>query len=617
LNLALSQDSFAVGDWLVEPAMNRISTASETVHLRAQLMDVLVYLANLEGQVATLESIHDDLWAGKVVSSGTIYNCVAELRQAFARSGSKTEYIETLPKKGYRLAPPIVTLPSAGISPPSTASIAILPLHNRSNDPDIEYLCDGIADEILYGLSKIDGLIVYSANSLKNERLDTRVVGLRFGAQKVLSGSLQVMGNKMRALFKLEKVSDGTVVWSERFDQTIDDLFELQDKVADQVIEAISPALPARRLKHTPEKGAGTKSVQALNAFLLGKYSSNTGTLESMNTAIGHFEQAVLLDSQFARAHYLLYLANYFKSREYGDQLALDQARDAADKAEKLGFKAAVPWVHIHRRLYAEQRLSSQELALEAIDKLKSGDRDWGSFAYEQLSWVLSDAGLFEATLDFAKRMLLSPEHNFEDSDAHREIPCYTAACGDLDEAIRLLSILIQREPTDPYLRCERSTLYARTGQFHYAALDVQAITPSLHKAVSRAFLAFYQDDEKELADQHEKITAIPDAHPSHRLWSCCMVGELDKGLAEYVQAAQGQFRSFIDFGNLRARSRANFPEELVARIEHHPRFLELMEATGITEAWQSELIERLNEVTKITGITVRHAGAPAAVQVP
>jgi len=68
-------------------------------------MEVLVYLANLRGQVATLESIHDDVWSGKVVSSGTIYNCIAELRQAFARDGDTLEYIETLPKKGYRLSP--------------------------------------------------------------------------------------------------------------------------------------------------------------------------------------------------------------------------------------------------------------------------------------------------------------------------------------------------------------------------------------------------------------------------------------------------------------------------------------------------------------------------------
>ena len=103
-------------------------------------MEVLVYLADLEGQVATLESIHDDLWAGKVVSSGTIYNCIAELRQAFSKSGEKINYIETLPKKGYRLAPPIVAMPTSPGNHRTDNSIAIMPLVNRSGDADIETL---------------------------------------------------------------------------------------------------------------------------------------------------------------------------------------------------------------------------------------------------------------------------------------------------------------------------------------------------------------------------------------------------------------------------------------------------------------------------------------------
>ena len=77
-----SNKPFAVGDWLVEPEVDQISTVNRRLYLRPQLMEVLVYLAGLRGRVATLDSIHDDLWVGKVVSSGTIYNCIAELRQA-------------------------------------------------------------------------------------------------------------------------------------------------------------------------------------------------------------------------------------------------------------------------------------------------------------------------------------------------------------------------------------------------------------------------------------------------------------------------------------------------------------------------------------------------------
>jgi TolB-like protein len=606
-NLTDAHRSFAVGDWLVEPSLNRISTTFETIHLRAQVMQVLVYLADLDGQVATLESIHDNLWSGKVVSSGTIYNCIAELRQAFATGGSNLEYIETLPKKGYRLAPPIVSRQAAADSSHGRFSIAVLPLINRSDDPDVEYLCAGISDEILHGMSKVRGLNVYSASSLQQEHLDARVVGLRFGAQMVLSGSLQAGVNKLRAMFRLENVSDGEIVWSGRFDQSMEDLFELQDTVAREVVGALAPLLPIAPSGSILLEGSGTSSLDALNAFLLGRHALSKSTQESQDEAIDCFLRAVRTDPSFARAHYLLYLANYMKCRHFGtDVAALEDARVAANKAMECGFRPAVPWVHIHRRLYPDSRLSSRELALEAIDKLKEQDTEWGSFAYEQLTWVLADAGLFTATLDFAKHVLASPDHNFEDSDVDEEVPHYTAACGYFDEAIRLWSSLIQKEPTRPLFRCERSILYSLTGQFDYASMDIDSIATQRHLILAKAFLAFYQDRLRDTLRHHEALLAMPYVHPTYRLWTFCMTGDIDAGLEAYAEAVNDQSRSFIDFGNVRAMSRAKLPAAVVEELERHPGFQDLLDKEGIDDAWQAELVQRLNDVSNITGITVK-----------
>jgi len=599
--------SFAVGDWLVEPSLNRIRTASKTANLRTQVMQVLVYLADLEGQVATLESIHDDLWSGKVVSSGTIYNCIAELRQAFASDGSKIEYIETLPKKGYRLAPPIVARQAATDTRQEKYSIAILPLTNRSDDPEIQYLCEGISDEVLFGLSGVHNLNVYSASSLQQENLDTRVVGLRFKAQMVISGSLQSRGKKLRATFRLESVADGEIVWSGRFDQATDDLFELQDTVARQVIEAISPALRLQPSDNLLLEGSGTRSFDALNAFLLGKHALSTSTLESQNKAIDYFERAVVADPGFGRAHYVLYLANYMKCRLFGEGTAdIEKAKIAATHAEANGFKPAVPWIHIHRRLNPDSRISSRDLAIEAIEKLTSQDPDWASFAYEQLTWVLTDAGLFAAALDFGKRMLDSPEHNFEDSDADEEIPHYTGACGLYDEAIHQWSALIQKEPARPLFRCERSILYSRTGQFDYASKDIDVVATQRHNILARTFLAFYRGDPEETRRHHESLLSLTYIHPSYRVWTSCLTGDLERGLEEYDHGVRDAERTYIDFGNMRAMSRAKLPMSLVEEIEQHPRFLKLMKKEGIDDAWQTELVERLNEISKLTGIVVQ-----------
>ena len=599
--------SFAVGDWLVEPSIGRMSTATERVQLRSQLMEVLVYLANLDGQVATLESIHDDLWSGKVVSSGTIYNCIAELRQAFSTGGSAIDYIETLPKKGYRLAAPIVSRPTQAAEDSEVCSIAILPLTNRGIDTDIDYLCEGISEELLFGLSNVASLRVFSANSLKDEKLEARVVGLRFGTQFVLSGSLQSAGKKLRAMFQLQSVADGEIIWSGRYDQSLDDLLDLQDTVANQVVSALAPTLAGTSSESQLLKGSGTRNLDALNAFLLGKHALSRYTLRAFDEAIEYFERAIAIDASFARVHYRLYLAYYMKRRSFGvGQGCLEKARLAAETARRTGYEPAVPWVHIQRRLYRDTRLSSKELALEAIDKLSDKDSDWGSFAYEQLTWVLADAGLFKACLDFAKLMLASPDHNFEDSDADEEVPHYTAACGRFDEAIRLWSGLIQKDPARPLFRNERSILYSRTEQFDYAAKDIDALDSPRHKALSRAFDAYYQGNIEDTEKCHQQLLGLENVHPSYQLWTYCLVGDIESGLAAYEESVNADGRSYIDFGNVRAMSRGKLPMSIVTELEDHPRFRDLMIKEGIDEDWQSELIDRLNDVSEVTGIVVR-----------
>ncbi len=596
-------NSFAVGDWLVQPATNRISTATESIYLRPQLMEVLMYLAELQGQVATLESIHDDLWSGKVVSSGTIYNCIAELRRALAKDGKGLSYIETIPKKGYRLAPWVVSMPA---SDRSGTSVAILPLSNRSMDADVEYLCDGIAEEILHLMSKVSGLKVFSALALKEQNLDARVVGLRFGVQMVLTGSLQRSGRQLRLTFRLENVSNGETVWSDRYDQEITDIFSLQDTVARQVVNAVSPALDISGSGIPLLENAGTQSLEAFNAFLLGKHAESKATVQSYDEAIRYFEKAVGIDPTFARAHYRLYLASYMKRRQYGsDDSFLKKARIAASNAKKHGYRPAMPWIHIQRRLYRDTQPGNRELALEALDKIRNNDPDWGSFAYEQLTWVLPASGYFKATLEFAERMFDSPEHNFEDSDANEELPYYYAAVGHYDQAIRLWSSEIQKDPARPLFRYNRALLYALTGQFEYARRDIDVLDAGWCLFMTRAFYYFYREQPERVIEFHNRLLALPDTHPINLAWSYSMIGDIDSAIKEYTNAVDSLSRAFIDFGPLRAVSRAKLPMALVTKLEQHPGFELLLEKQGINENWRVELMERVNEIADITGIHI------------
>jgi TolB-like protein len=600
--------SFAVGDWLVQPHIDQISTAAERQYLRPQLMDVLVYLANLQGQVATLETIHEDLWSGKVVSSGTIYNCIAELRQALAKDNKNLTYIETIPKKGYRLAAPVVALLADTVHSSSHgASVAILPLLNRSEDADAEHLCEGIAEEIIYLLSKVNCLKVFSAFTLKDEMLDPRVVGLRFSAQTVLTGSLKKSAEKLRLSFRLDDVSSGETLWSDRYDQHLSDVFELQDTVARQVVSAVSTAFDIESGEASLLENSGTCSLEAFNAFLLGKHSLSKSTSQSYDDAIGHFEQAIEIDPSFARAHYRLYLTSYMKRRLHraGDEY-LEKARAAASNAKKHGYKPALPWIHIHRRLHRNIRPDHRELALEALEKIRKYDPEWGCFGYEQLTWILPAAGFFQATLDFANRMFDSPTHNFEDSDVDEELPHYYAAVGQLEMSIQLWSGAIQKDPIRPLFRFNRSLLYTRTGQIDYAEGDIATLDAGTYRDISKAFYWFWRDQPDRIMAYHQRLRDNPETHPSLLLYTCCMLGDFDSAIVEYEKSVNSQSRSYVDFGPLRSTCRARLPLDMVNRLERHPGFQRLLEQEGVDEAWRRELMERVNDLFDITGIQIR-----------
>jgi len=605
-----ARTAFAVGDWLVEPESNRISTARESVYLRRQLMEVLVYLADQQGRVVTLETLHDDLWRGKVVSSGTIYNCIADLRQALARDGRQAEYIETIPKTGYRLKMPVVAKPAPDAV---AASVALLPLVNRSADPQVEYLCEGVMDEVLHRLKQVTGLRVFSAYTLKGENLDPRVVGLRFDARTVLTGSLQKVGQRLRLTFRLEDVASGETLWTGRYDHALADVLDVQDTAASEVAQALAPALGLGTAPPVAQVGGKPRSFEALNAFLLGKYALSRGTEQAFDEAIRYFERAIELDPAFGRAHYRLYLACHHRRRNHGDDLALlVKARKAAAAARDCGFQPPVPWIHIERRLHSDRRSATPELAAEAIRKIMERDPEWGSFAYEQLTWVLSAAGLFQATRDFALHMFDSPEHSYEDSDADEELPNYHAAVGEYDEAIRLWSSEVQKDPQRLFFRYERSVLYSRTRQFDYAARDIEALDDQKFSVMARATYHFYRGEMDIVRECHERLLAMRRIHPSYLVFSSCMLGEFDAAIELYTEAVNRQERSFIDLGPLRAMARGRLPPELNRQLEQHPRFGALLLEHGVTDEWCNQLVGQLNAISEITGIRVAPDTVPA-----
>jgi serine/threonine protein kinase/tetratricopeptide (TPR) repeat protein len=228
---------------------------------------------------------------------------------------------------------------------PSGPSIAVLAFRNLSADPENEYLSDGITEEIIGALTRIESLRVASRTSafaFKGKEEDVRRIGERLGVKTVLEGSLRRAGSRIRVAAQLVDVVSGYHLWSERYDRQMEDVFDLQDELA----SAIADTLKVRLLgaAEAPLVTPATEDVEAYNHYLKGRYFFNRREPKS---AVVELERAISLDPGYAAAYTSLCDA-YCVYGFYGGidtRVAYARGRAAAEKADEL--VPGAPEVHM------------------------------------------------------------------------------------------------------------------------------------------------------------------------------------------------------------------------------------------------------------------------------
>lgn len=378
---------FTVGDWLVEPELDRITRESGSAYLRSQVMEVLVYLARNQGLVVSLDDLLDDLWAGKVVTDGAVYNCIAELRNALCAGGDSDSFIETIPKKGYRLVAPVSGLdPEHGIpdkEPRSKRylaavfalvvvasivawpvvinlnwasllqraphkSIAVLPFEDLSPSGDQRYFADGMAEELLNILVQLEGLNVTgrtSSFSFRGSNWDLKSIGEQLDVTYVLDGSVRKNGDELRITARLNNARTGYHLWSKSYDRQFDDILSIQEDIARSVAGALSVALDIEGRNHLP--GTGTDNVDAYDFFL------RALNADSFDEAKVFYERAIQLDPHYAEAY-----AGF--GAEYGARLSWELPPKDARAAQERGHELVVFATKLDPELPIAYRMLSQ-----------------------------------------------------------------------------------------------------------------------------------------------------------------------------------------------------------------------------------------------------------------
>ena len=192
--------------------------------------------------------------------------------------------------------------PPAGAATTPAESVAILPFVDLSPGHDQEYVCDGIAEEIINSLCCIRELRIASRTSsfqFKGKSVDVREIGKALGVGAVLEGSVRKAGNRVRVTAQLVNAADGYHLWSESFDRDLSDVFAIQSEIAQRLLKALKLTL-SKRETAMMERG-GTSVPEAYDFYLRGRSYMRYGT--SMMPAVGMFRRAIECDARFAQAY--------------------------------------------------------------------------------------------------------------------------------------------------------------------------------------------------------------------------------------------------------------------------------------------------------------------------
>jgi TolB-like protein len=174
--------------------------------------------------------------------------------------------------------------------------LAVLPFVNMSTDPENEFFSDGITEELLNALTKIDGLQITSRTSafaFKGRNTDIREIGTQLNVDKILEGSVRKSGNRVRITAQLINAADGYHVWSEIYDRDLTHIFEVQDEISSIIANKCRMNLTAREHEETLVK-APTQNLEAYTLFLKGLHFHNKITPKDVKKAIECFENAIL-----------------------------------------------------------------------------------------------------------------------------------------------------------------------------------------------------------------------------------------------------------------------------------------------------------------------------------
>jgi serine/threonine protein kinase/Tfp pilus assembly protein PilF len=461
-------------------------------------------------------------------------------------------------------------------------SIAVLPFKNMSDDASQEYFCDGISEEIINSLTAVQELRVIartSSFSFKKKDLDIREIGRKLNVEMILEGSVRKTGNRLRITAQLINVSDGSHIWSEKFDRTLEDILIIQDEISLLLVQKLKIELMEDEKNKMREHG--TDNLEAYNLYLLGKFYAIKNSKADIEKGIEYFKKAVEKDNNFLIVYFWLVssysaLTGYYRSV---DEKIITDAREVVESIMKIDPDSTP--AHLALSSFHMNFTHNWEIAGTELLKVRQREPDNPSI-HHQLSVYYFYLADFENAIH--EEILAQRNDPLQIECILRLGICYLRA-RKADEARKQFSMVIELAP-DLYFG------YWMLGQAHVLNSDFERGIELLNKA-----LKLSNEDEWVLADLvrayalggNKKAADLvleslkrrdeeEHLHPYTFVTPYCALDRLDEAFEWMEKSLKEHDPTFVHL----------FGAEGLDNLRRDPRFLELIKKYGFDKYYKT-----------------------------
>lgn len=449
----------------------------------------------------------------------------------------------------------------------ATPSVAVLPFANLSADPEQEYFCDGMAEEIINSLAQLEGMRVVARTSsfaFKGKNEDVREMGRQLDVATLLEGSVRRAGNRLRITTQLVDVADGGHLWSERFDREMEDVFAIQDEISLAVTDALKVKLLGDDRKRVVKRH--TQSLEAYRAYMKGRYHWFIRSSHDIEQAIEYLEEAVSIDPEYALAYAGLADA-YGVLPLYRPVLPRDvypKARAAAERA--LGLDDSLAEAHAAMSCIKDNYEWDWDGAARGIERAIQLNPGYAT-AYQWKAEGLIVAGKFDEAVEVMnKARELDPLSLF--MNARMGFAFYYARRNE--EARAMLETTLEVDPDFTQAHYFYSLVLASEGEYDEA---IEHLTDESFRAWVAILHAMKGDTERADAMLAEVLERGGDYEwPTVRASMCFVKGDID-GTFEWLNRAREE-------RDMRLPNLVRSP--FTDAIKDDPRFVAILEKMGL-----------------------------------